>query len=190
MNGNPYLRCMTSANRGTAQWCLRAGTFDYEGAQAFVGGALSVYAGSGKHIKGKKLASKPFLKGLETFGKYGIQSTAYDFAYTDRKYYVGEHGRTWYEHLGMFAAGGAAGVTANQFFNSKDSDLATGYKMGIGAATYAAEWAISSRLKYAAYARHNGYSPSGFYTGRSQTAKGVILGSKWIEQSWNILIAK
>lgn len=40
-------------------------------------------------------------------------TTAYDFAYTVEKYFTT---RTWYEHAGMFAAGGAAGVASGNYF--------------------------------------------------------------------------
>ncbi len=154
----------------------------YEHAQAFAGGALSVYAGTGKYLKGKKLASKPFWKGAETFGKYGIQGTAYDFAYTDEKYFTK---RTGWEHAGLFAVGGAAGVSDGMFF-SGDAIQNKFARVGVGLGIYATEWTVSSRLKQGAYGRYNGYPPGGFYTGRSQTAKGWILGGKWYEQYWNI----
>jgi len=58
----------------------------------------------------------------------GAQSTAYDFAYTDEKYFTT---RTCCEHAGMFAAGGAAGVGVNQHFSGYSEklrdDLPTGY---------------------------------------------------------------
>ena len=46
----------------------------------------------------------------------GAQSTAYDFAYTDEKYFTT---RNCYAHAGMFAAGGAAGVADGMFLSGE-----------------------------------------------------------------------
>jgi hypothetical protein len=156
----------------------------YEHAQALAGGALSVYAGTGKLVKGKKLFSNPAFKKAETFLKYGAQSTAYDFANTDEKYFTT---RTWYGHAGMFAAGGAAGVAGARFFTGPNPGISKFGSIGIGVGVYATEWTITSRIKHGSYARYNGYAPRGFYSGRSHTAKGWILGGKWLKQSYNIL---
>jgi RHS repeat-associated protein len=156
------------------------GFYDY--AQKFAGGALSSYAGMGSYVKGEKLFSNAKWKNIEKFLKYGIQSTAYDFAYTEQKYFTS---RTGWEHLGMFATGGVAGVADGMYF-SGDGIKNKFARVGVGAFIYATEWTVTSRLKQGAYGRYNGYPPGGFYTGRSQTAKGWILGGKWLEQSWSI----
>jgi hypothetical protein len=121
------------------------------------------------------------------FTKKGIQSTAYDFAYTEQKYFTS---RTGWEHLGMFATGGLAGVGADHFFTSAKNNLKPFGRISAGALVYAAEWMIASRIKYGSYARYNGYDPGGFYTGRSQIAKGWLLGYKWFDSSAGILRAQ
>jgi hypothetical protein len=159
----------------------------YEHAQAFVGGALSVYAGTGKLLKGKKLASKPFWKGAETFGKYGIQGTAYDFSYTDEKYFTK---RTGWEHAGLFAMAGLSGVGAERYFTGGLDKLGTSQRIGIGAGIYAAELSVTSLIKQRTYARVNGYPYGGFYTGNSSRAKGWLLFDKWRTSSRGILLAQ
>jgi hypothetical protein len=90
------------------------------------------------------------------------QSTAYDFANTDEKYFTT---RTWYGHAGMFAAGGAAGVADARFFTGPDPGISKFGSIGIGVGVYATEWTITSRIKHGSYARYNGYAPRGFYSG-------------------------
>ena len=115
----------------------------------------------------------------------GAQSTAYDVDYTDEKYFTT---RTWYEHAGMFAAGGAAGVGTERYFTGKGSLMLSSHaRIGIGAGIYAAEWSVTSLIKQRAYGRYNGYPQGGFYTGRSQQAKGLLLRYKWWDASRNIL---
>lgn len=111
-------------------------------------------------------------------------STAYDFAYTDEKYF---NTRTWYEHAGMFAAGGAAGVGIGEYFTGAENRLSLSARVGAGAGIYAAEWSVTSLIKQRSYARYNGYSQGGFYTGNSQIGKGWVSSFKWSIPSYNIL---
>lgn len=97
----------------------------YQGFQKFVGGALSSLAGMQsfpKHVKSmhgeessiylfKKKSQYLFGNGSEVWHNkvlsYGIQSTATDFAYSDRKYFTR---RSWNAHLNTFIFGAANGV--------------------------------------------------------------------------------
>jgi len=115
----------------------------------------------------------------------GAQASAYDFAYTDEKYFTT---RTWYAHAGMFAAGGAAGLGTERYFTGRETMLSSNARIGLGAVIYAGEWSITSLIKQRAYARYNGYPQGGFYTGRSQQAKGLLLRYKWWDASRNILL--
>jgi len=116
----------------------------------------------------------------------GAQASTYDFAYTDEKYFTN---RTFYAHAGMFAAGGAAGVGTERYFTGKGSLMLSSHaRIGIGAGIYAAEWSVTSLIKQRAYGRYNGYPQGGFYTGRSQQAKGLLLRYKWWDASRNILL--
>ena len=115
------------------------------------------------------------------------QSTACDFANTDEKYFTT---RTWYEHAGMFAASGAAAVGIGEFFTGTENKWTRLARVGVGAGVYASEWSVTSLIKQRSYARYNGYPQGGFYTGRSQIAKGWVSGFKWALPSYDIIFPR
>lgn len=180
---------------------IHGDTDPYQSMQRFAGGALSVYAGAGKYAKNKSLSlfkggknslTNPQWKLLknhgDTFLKYGAQSSVYDFAYTDKKYYLERNG---WEHAGIFAAGGLSGVGAESSFTGKGSELlGSKARIGIGAGIYAAEWSVTSLIKQRSYAYVNGYPRGGFYTGNSSRAKGWLLLDKWNASSRGILLGQ
>ncbi|TVR38314.1 MAG: hypothetical protein EA392_10500 [Cryomorphaceae bacterium] len=90
----------------------------------------------------------------------------------------------------MFAAGGLSGVVTQGYFVGAEGELGDYTRIGLGAGTYAAEWSVTSLIKQRSYARYNGYPQGGFYTGRSQLAKGYLLGYKWLNTSHNILLGQ
>jgi hypothetical protein len=177
---------------GTLNAAFDGAGFDYEGAQSFIGGALSVYAGMGKVVKGKTLFDKTgtgegllkqqksniFANTLHKHGdaflKYGFQASAYDFAYSKQEDFLD---RGW-GHLGIFAVGGTMGAVADQFFINQNSNMNDFWRSTIGAGSYTAEWFISARIK--------NLPKDGFKWGGSSRNKSWILGGKWIEGTLNL----
>jgi RHS repeat-associated protein len=164
--------------------------FDYEGAQSFVGGALSVWSGMGKVVKGKTLLDKTGTgKGLlkkqksnifantlhqhgDAFLKYGLQANAYDFAYSKQEDYLK---RTWSQHLGIFAVGGAFGAATQNYFTDNTSwDNLTGpdlARSGLGFVGFAGEYTLSGFIKK----RFDGF--------KDDPNKIAIFSGKWLEQT-------
>jgi hypothetical protein len=172
---------------GLGTWGVNGAEFNYQGAQEFVGGALSVYAGIGKELKAKKTLfdkgdryplfeqrkthwfSNLVHKNTDAFLKYGLQASAYDFAYTAQEDYAN---RTEGQHIGLFLTGGAMGAVADKFFLSEVEGMNGFWRSTIGAGSYSAEWFISARIK--------NLPKSGFKWSGSQRYKSWILGGKWV----------
>ncbi|UYN87801.1 MAG: hypothetical protein KIT51_05980 [Cyclobacteriaceae bacterium] len=105
---------------GFGTWAVNGASFDYKGAQEFVGGALSTYVGIGKAVKGhtifkqakgqetlvkfkkKNVLTNALMKHGDNFIKYGLQNTAFDFAYSKEKDF---RSRGW-RHVDLFVWGG------------------------------------------------------------------------------------
>jgi RHS repeat-associated protein len=172
---------------GLGNWGVNGASFDYKGAQNFVGGALSAYSGIGKGVKAKKTIfekgnkyplweqrkthwfSNLVHKNMDSFIKYGVQASAYDFAYTKQKDYVK---RTAGQHVGLFLTGGVMGATADKFFLDDFGEMNGFWRSSIGAGAYTAEWFISSRIKK--------LPKNGFKWGGSSRNKSWVLGGKWV----------
>jgi len=176
---------------GFGTWGVSGADFDYGGAQSFVGGALSVWSGMGKAVKAKQtlfekssggasmLAKKKtniFANTLhqngDAFLKFGTQASMYDFAYTKQEDYLG---RTWSQHLGIFAVGGTMGAFTQNYFTENTSwrnefgpDLA---RSGIGFVGFAGEYTMSGYIKK----RFDGF--------KDDPNKIGIFSGKWLEQT-------
>jgi len=175
---------------GTLNAGFDGAAFDYEGAQSFVGGALSVWSGMGKVVKGKTIFDKAGMgKGLlkkqksnifantlhkhgDAFLKYGIQANAYDFAYSKQEDYAK---RTWGQHLGIFAVGGAFGAATQNYFTDNTAwDNLTGpdlARSGLGFVGFAGEYTMSGYIKK----RFDGF--------KDDPNKIGIFSGKWILQT-------
>lgn len=150
---------------GVGNWALNGAKFDYKGAQYFVGGALSSYQGIGKKVKGGKLfklaetnpskLNKFLYKHGNTFVQYGLQNTAYDFAYSKQK----DFAKRGWNHLSIFGWGGLSGNIRgfNGFSDTLNFEVI--------------DWGINGAIKK---------NFKGIKTGGSQTNKAFINSFKWI----------
>ncbi len=110
---------------GAASWGVNGASFDYQGGQEFVGGALSTFVGMDGAVKGKhalfkqsegvktlakfdnsNLITNTLKKHGDNFLKYGLQNNAYDFAYTKEEDFRKRQGG----HLDLFLWGGVSGA--------------------------------------------------------------------------------
>ncbi len=166
----------------------------YDAAQNFIGGALSVYAGMGKVVKGKFALFKQgegvntlvsfensngftnlIKKNGDAFLKYGVQASAYDFSYTKREDYAK---RTLGQHVGIFVTGGSMGAVADHFFIDDFRGMNDYWRSAIGAGSFSAEWFISARIKNL---------PKDGFKWESRN-KAWILTIKWLEQTAKIFV--
>jgi hypothetical protein len=147
---------------GLATWGVNGASFDYEGAQEFVGGALSSYVGMGKAVKGKhaifkqsegmnnlvsfrnqNIISKTLMKHGDNFIKYGLQNNAFDFAYSKKEDFLSRGSG----HLELFAWGGISGVfQQSSFFLSENTDL-NRFPFGARLEYQAIDWAMNGWIK-------------------------------------------
>ena len=182
---------------GFATMGVRNSNFDYQGAQAFVGGALSVWSGMGalpgefslyKKTTSKTLFSKAagadnksfFAKNADAFFKYGIQAEAYNFAYTEQKKFKEQewHQRTLIALTGASLGAVGQGTFLNNKFIENPNFFDKSLQTVIGAGSYYAEWNLSGWIK-------NRYT-GGPKWGGSQRNKSWILGGKWGVRTWDI----
>ncbi|MCH6198846.1 hypothetical protein MMU07_04610 [Aquiflexum sp. LQ15W] len=165
---------------GLATWGVNGASFDYQGAQEFVGGALSSYVGMGKAVKGKhavfkqieggntlvklndgKFLSKTLMKHGDNFVNYGIQNNAYDFAYSKEEDFMS---RGW-GHLELFAWGGLSSSFQNVSWERERWIGQTLFYTGI-------DWGINGAIKK----RFTGIKVDG-----SQTNKLILGYLKWLQ---------
>lgn len=116
-----------------------------------------------------------------SFIGYGSQATMYDFAYSSQSAFTG---RSFGEHLGMFAAGGLYGTLGAETFkgNWGGNDLTDTPKFWralTGATAFAHDYYIGALIKGRAYGN--------FYSGQPQKNKGGILGLKYVALSFGYL---
>ncbi len=165
---------------GFGTWGVNGASFDYEGGQEFVGGALSSYIGMGKAVQGKHalfkqaegmktLASfkkqnvftKTLMKHGDNFVKYGLQNNAYDFAYTKEEDFRSRQGG----HLDLFLWGGVSGAFQQYSWTQKSS-----FHFGKSPLFMIADWGINGAIKK----RYDSIKYDG-----SQLNKLVLNHGKW-----------
>ena len=153
---------------GTANWEFNGRKGGYEGAQYFVGGALSSYQGLSK-VKGKKLFKNAKSSTLKNHGdnfiKYGLQNTAYDFAYSKQE----DFAKRGWNHLTGFAWGGLTGAYQSANFEKKAFANSLFYQGVI----WVGNGAIKKNFEEIKY---NG----------SQLNKGFISYAKWMNDIWKM----
>jgi hypothetical protein len=164
---------------GLATWGVNGASFDYEGAQEFVGGALSSFAGMNGAVKGKQAlfkkgtsgkavfkkaaANEKFLyKYGDNFIKYGLQNNAYDFAYSKE----GDFRSRGWGHLELFAWGGISGAYQQIAFDKL-------YILGASLGYQVFDWGINGAIKK----QFQGVKIDG-----SQTNKIALNYVKWLFQ--------
>ena len=157
---------------GLGTWGVNGAEFSYQGAQEFVGGALSTYVGMGKAVKGKHALFKQsegvktlakfdnsnfFTKALKKHGdnfiKYGLQNNAYDFAYTKEEDFRKRQGG----HLDLFLWGGISGVYNQGSFSIAEKTGFDRFPFGARLEYQAFDWAINGWIKK----RYDGFKVDG-----------------------------
>lgn len=151
---------------------MNGASLDYEGAQKFVGGALSTFVGMNGAVKGKhtlfkqsegvktlakfdnsNLITNTLKKHGDNFLKYGLQNNDYDFAYTKEEDFRKREGG----HLDLFLWGGISGVyNQNSFTLSKKTDFVR-FPFGARMEYQAIDWAINGWIKK----RYDGFKADG-----------------------------
>ncbi|MCC5929451.1 MAG: hypothetical protein JJU28_09420 [Cyclobacteriaceae bacterium] len=157
---------------GLGTWAVNGASFDYQGGQEFVGGALSTFVGmngavKGKHtlfkeaegvntlvkFKNKNIFTKTLMNHGDNFIKYGLQNNAYDFAYTKEEDFRKRKGG----HLDLFLWGGASGAfQQSSFFFADEADFSR-FPFGARMEYQAIDWAINGWIKK----RYDGFKIDG-----------------------------
>ena len=139
---------------GAATWGVNGASFDYQGGQEFVGGALSSYVGMGKAVKGKHALFKKGTSGKavfkkaannqgflydhgDNFFKYGLQNNAYDFAYTKEEDFRKREGG----HVDLFLWGGVSGAFQQLSWSRED------FSFGKSPLFMVTDWGINGTIK-------------------------------------------
>ncbi len=149
---------------------------NYEAGQAYVGGGLSSLAGMQMAGMTGPVAipgDHKIVKLTNKFLGYGIQSTASDFAYSEKKDFVS---RSFGQHAAMFIVGGTAGTVLSEVYKGGLSDVGRAY---VRNKPYTNTWRFLLVTTVGAIEYHStslikggGISP---YVGRPQLNKGTSI---------------
>lgn len=159
----------------SGNWGAQGANWNYEGAQDFVGGALSTNQGIGGSLnktgnrtlfKGENAIFRVKQKSLlakqgDNFIKYGLQNTAYDFAYSKKS----DFGKRGWNHLTMFAWGGLS-YSAREYSGGDTGNFQFGRTLNYEAINWGVNGLIKKNFK-------------SIKTDGSQANKAAINSFKW-----------